>query len=180
MKKLLIVVPFLALFIGVTSVCDTGDDFFIVTKVQNGQITIKDSKGKLKTLPTGSPGLKVGDKVKVLENRVCSWDWGNKPSQDLKPPLGQRNLPFDDGSKSTGDDFFIVTKVQNDQITIKDRKGKLKTLPTGSPGLKVGDTVKVVENRVCSWDWGNKPSQDSKPPVGQRNLPFDDGSKPPR
>ncbi len=78
------------------------------------------------------------------------------------------------------EEAFTITKVHNDQITIKDSRGQLQTLSAGSPGLKVGDKVKVVGNTVRSWDWGNRPAQEVKPPAAQRNPPFDDGSRAPR
>ena len=100
MKKLLLLLALFALLIGfVSPIPSAADDFFTVTKVQNDQITFKDSRGQLKTMPAGSPDLKVGDKVKIVGDTVCSWDWGNRPAQSVKPPTTQRSLPFDDGSK---------------------------------------------------------------------------------
>ena len=101
MKRVLILATLLALLISIAAFrAATADDAYTITKIQNDQITFKDSKGQLKTLSAGSPGLKVGDKVKVVGTTVCGWDWGNRPAQQVKPPAIQKTLPFDDGSKT--------------------------------------------------------------------------------
>ena len=80
-------------------------------------------------------------------------------------------------SASAGEDFFTVTNVQGDKITVKSSTGQMKTLVAGSPNLKVGDTVKVVGNKAYRGG-SDKPSTIGvKPPAPQKNLPFDDGSK---
>lgn len=101
MKGLIIFTTIFAFLIGITPFSVAiGEDFFTVTMVRKDKITVKDGKGQLTTLSAGSPSLKVGDKVKVVGDKVCSWDWGNKPAQGTKPPAIQKNLPFDDGSKT--------------------------------------------------------------------------------
>lgn len=101
MKRLVIFTAMFAFLIGIAPLsAATGEESFTVTKIQKDQITVKGSNGQLTTLPAGSPGLKVGDKVRVVGDKACSWDWGNKPVQGTKPPANQKILPFDDGSKT--------------------------------------------------------------------------------
>jgi hypothetical protein len=78
----------------------TGEESFTVTQIEKGQITVKGSNGQVRTLPAGSPGLKVGDKVRVAKEAVWMWDWGNMPERGAKPSVNHKNLPFDDGSKA--------------------------------------------------------------------------------
>jgi hypothetical protein len=100
MKKILALIVAAAFIFSVTSFSLAAYEFYrgTITKISGDKVTVKDDKGKFRTIIIGgATDLKVGDKVSVENGKIIKGSGGTSlspnPNPQPKPPTKSSHDP---------------------------------------------------------------------------------------